>query len=346
MTFCFKQRWFLTFFPSLPHFKTEKKRVKRTKDRLAMISDEISIVLDRVGAVFKVGEKVTGVVTVTSKGSQSHNGLVLNAMGRVACHSNPNPKTKGGFETLAESIKPVKALNLEIELTPGGKLPDGKVDLPFSFILASTPTAEGKTFPLRDTYQGVYVTSLYSCHAVMKKSLGKDKLSPPMTLHVEAPGQGMPSEEEMAEDKGVPFRMDSEGLRKSRVENPPKFLMEGEMTRYWNDIDVPLAGWICIRECEFKIASIELQLVRVEFCATKEGVAKEHTEIQNIQIGDGDVQRNFEIPIYMLFPKWYTSPIIREKHMRVDFDVHIVVTSTDRFQVKQPLSVKLFRSRD
>lgn len=32
------------------------------------------------------------------------------------------------------------------------------------------------------------------------------------------------------------------------------------------------------------------------------------TEIQNIQIGEGDVPRNIAIPIYMVFPRLFTCP--------------------------------------
>ena len=31
---------------------------------------------------------------------------------------------------------------------------------------------------------------------------------------------------------------------------------------------------------------------------------KESSEVQSIQLGDGDVMRNIAIPIYMVFPRW------------------------------------------
>ena len=34
------------------------------------------------------------------------------------------------------------------------------------------------------------------------------------------------------------------------------------------------------------------------------------TEIQNIQIGDGDVTRDFAIPMYMIFPRLFTCPTL------------------------------------
>ena len=64
-----------------------------------------------------------------------------------------------------------------------------------------------------------------------------------------------------------------------------------------------------MRESELEIKSLEVQLVRVE---TFEGKTNA-TEVQNIQVADGDVIRNLEIPLYMLFPIVYSSPTITEQ---------------------------------
>ena len=50
------------------------------------------------------------------------------------------------------------------------------------------------------------------------------------------------------------------------------------------------------------VKSIELQLVRVETVKHPDSgkVVREATEIQNIQIGDGDITRNLVIPMYMV----------------------------------------------
>ena len=44
-----------------------------------------------------------------------------------------------------------------------------------------------------------------------------------------------------------------------------------------------------VNECSVGIKSIEIQLVRVETCGCAEGYSKDLTEIQNVQIGEGDV---------------------------------------------------------
>lgn len=41
------------------------------------------------------------------------------------------------------------------------------------------------------------------------------------------------------------------------------------------------------------------------------------TEIQNIQIGDGDVAQNIPIPIYMIFPRLFTCPTLITTNFKI-----------------------------
>lgn len=41
------------------------------------------------------------------------------------------------------------------------------------------------------------------------------------------------------------------------------------------------------------------------------------TEIQNIQIADGDVARSMAIPIYMVFPRLFTCPTLSTNNFKV-----------------------------
>jgi hypothetical protein len=87
------------------------------------------------------------------------------------------------------------------------------------------------------------------------------------------------------------------------------------------------------------IKSIELQLVRVETCGCAEGYSKDCTflifffgefydeleinlitkvtEIQNVQIGEGDVLRGIQIPIYMIFPRLFTCPTLLTTNFKI-----------------------------
>ena len=47
------------------------------------------------------------------------------------------------------------------------------------------------------------------------------------------------------------------------------------------------------------------------------------TEIQNIQIGDGDVARNIAVPIWMLFPRTFTCPTLLTTNFKIGTLIHI-----------------------
>ena len=54
------------------------------------------------------------------------------------------------------------------------------------------------------------------------------------------------------------------------------------------------------------------------------------TEIQNIQLGDGDVCRNLIIPIYMIFPRLFTCPtMLTESASCRDFPFFVPLVCLD-----------------
>ena len=75
----------------------------------------------------------------------------------------------------------------------------------------------------------------------------------------------------------------------------------------------PFDGHIITKESEYVIKSVEVQLVRVEVFENKTYA----TEVQNIQVADGDVIRDMEIPLYMLFPKIYSCASFKHPKFEV-----------------------------
>ena len=41
------------------------------------------------------------------------------------------------------------------------------------------------------------------------------------------------------------------------------------------------------------------------------------TEIQNIQIADGDISRGILVPIYMIFPRLFTCPTLSTNNFKI-----------------------------
>lgn len=302
---------------------------------------EVEVRFDRIGAVFQAGDTITGAVVVQNPSSSTHSGVHLMVEGSVALY--PSIRGLGAFEQVYEQVKPQFLINLDMVLSPKGeKLPAGEIEIPFSFVLKPT----NAKIPLLETYQGVYISCLYNASAVVHHLIGKTS-APPVNFLVVVPGQSQPSADVLAADNGITFCLSQENIRAARKyhgDRVPKFLVEGAFDRKYNDIDIPLSGWIAVRHCDVRITSLELQLIRVENAATQANIAREATEIQNIQIGDGDVMRMLEIPVYMFFPRWYTSATLKTSNMRVEFEVNIVITLEDQNQITQNVPIKLFRS--
>lgn len=62
-------------------------------------------------------------------------------------------------------------------------------------------------------------------------------------------------------------------------------------------------------------ALLKLHLFVAAGCA--EGYARDATEIQNIQIAEGDVCHGLSIPIYMVFPRLFTCPTLETTNFKV-----------------------------
>uniref|UniRef100_G3WJN2 VPS26 endosomal protein sorting factor C n=1 Tax=Sarcophilus harrisii TaxID=9305 RepID=G3WJN2_SARHA len=123
----------------------------------------------------------------------------------------------------------------------------------------------------------------------------------------------------------------------------PKFLIRGHLNSTNCVITQPLTGELVVEYSEAAIKNIELQLVRVETCGCAEGYARDATEIQNIQIADGDVCRSLSVPIYMIFPRLFTCPTLETTNFKVEFEVNIVVLLHDDHLITENFPLKLCR---
>jgi hypothetical protein len=81
----------------------------------------------------------------------------------------------------------------------------------------------------------------------------------------------------------------------------------------------------------------------VLLAAYPEGTAREATEIQNLQLVDGDVTRKLGIPVYMLFPRLFTCPTTRCESFSVEFEVNVIVVFEDQYMVTENFPVVLVR---
>ncbi|CAF3340177.1 unnamed protein product [Rotaria socialis] len=123
----------------------------------------------------------------------------------------------------------------------------------------------------------------------------------------------------------------------------PKFKISGNLDSLCCSITKPFSGELIVEESELAIKSIEIQLLRVETCGCAEGFSRDSTEIQNIQIGDGNVVRKIAIPIWMLFPRTFTCPTLLTVNFKIEFELSVVLVFEDDRMVSENFPIKLTR---
>jgi hypothetical protein len=146
--------------------------------------------------------------------------------------------------------------------------------------------------------------------------------------------------------KPFKFRISPESLlnvKESSKKKIPEFLFEGHLNRVRCAISEAFEGEIIVKKCPVNIRSIELQLVRVETCNHVEGETREATEIQNIQIADGNAPRNLAIPIHMVFPRLFTCCTTVTKQFKVEFEVNLIVLFEGDHMVTENFPILLYR---
>jgi hypothetical protein len=71
---------------------------------------------------------------------------------------------------------------------------------------------------------------------------------------------------------------------------------------------------------------------------------REATEIQNIQLADGNVCRELPIPVYMIFPRLFTCVTTSTKTFKVEFEVNIIVVFEEGYTITENHSIALYRA--
>uniref|UniRef100_A0A3P9BTV6 VPS26 endosomal protein sorting factor C n=1 Tax=Maylandia zebra TaxID=106582 RepID=A0A3P9BTV6_9CICH len=228
---------------------------------------------------------------------------------------------------------PIQLISSNIEVAKAGKIPGGKTEIPFEFPLH---TKGNKV--LYETYHGVFVNIQYTLRCDMKRSLLAKDLSRSCEFIVHCQPQ---------KSKVIPtpvnFTITPDTLQSREKNSLPKFLIRGHLDATNCVISLPLTGEVVVENSDVPIKSIELQLVRVETCGCAEGYARDATEIQNIQIAEGDVCHSLAIPIYMIFPRLFTCPTLETTNFKVEFEVNVVVVLHDDHLITESFPLKLCR---
>lgn len=240
-----------------------------------------------------------------------HEGIMLYLEGIV--NLQLSSKTVGLFDAFYNSVKPINLLQNSLELAAPGKLSPGRSEFHFELPLV----CKKEPRMLYETYHGVFININYQLNCTVKRNfLGKS-----MTKLQQFCVQYKPTALGEGALKSVPFSLSPDSLQKNATAKErlsmPRFLITGRLDRSESCVTTPITGSITVQHTEAAIKSIEMQLVRVETCGCDEGYSKDATEIQTIQIADGNVLPKLELPIYMVLPRLFTCPTLITKNFKI-----------------------------
>ncbi|KAL7847545.1 hypothetical protein AOLI_G00222630 [Acnodon oligacanthus] len=323
--------WFRQRGRSIKRRKRSRSSLKSSREKKKM-SLALDLRLKRANKVYHEGEVLAGVVVITSKEAVQHQGISLTMEGLV--NLQLSSKSVGVFEAFYNSVKPIQLISSNIEVAKPGKVPGGKTEIPFEFPLQ----AKGNKM-LYETYHGVFVNIQYTLRCDMRRPLLAKDLSKTCEFMLHCQPQ-----KSKVQPTPVDFTITPETLQNVKERSSlPKFLIRGHLDATNCVITQPLTGELVVESSEVPIKSIELQLVRVETCGCAEGYARDATEIQNIQIAEGDVCHGLPIPIYMVFPRLFTCPTLETTNFKVEFEVNVVIVLHDDHLITENFPLKLCR---
>ncbi|XP_075678792.1 vacuolar protein sorting-associated protein 26C [Dermatophagoides pteronyssinus] len=307
---------------------------------------ELDIRLKRSNKVYTEGESLIGVIVIDSKSDSKHEGISLSVDATVQMQLST--KNVGIFEAFYNSAKPITLINQFVEISKNGRLPSGKTEIPFEVLLKPKLNRQ-----LYETYHGVFITIQYLLKCELKRPMLNKDIQKVIEFFIE---YNRPNNEISSSiknlisfgrttgTKSLNFQLTPESIQNVRDKNRvPKFRIKGLIDSTICYIGEPFTGELIIEHCEQLIKSIELQLVRIETCGCAEGYACEITEIQNIQIGDGDIGRLVPLPIYMIFPRLFACPTLITNNFKIEFEIKIVIILDDNHIITENIPIKIIR---
>jgi hypothetical protein len=309
---------------------------------MAMESSSLTINLDKFERVYRPGASVSGSVDVHAFKGWAHQGLRLEVEGKVFL--NYSGKTQGLLEFSASSaLKPSAIYRQQVELAAPGRFSDGTTNVPFSFVFAGTE--QGGAEGLMESYHGVFVSVVYIIQAFCDRGRMKKAVVKELEFIVEIPtgskGLGLPPPAPMQFDIS---KETLENVSTYDLSQIPPFKITGNLHRSAWSIALPFTGEVRVEESESAIKSVELQLVRVECVIPDTGApTREATEIQTIQIGEGNISRNMIVPMYMVFPRLFSCPTVATPTFKLDWEVNLIVLFDNGYMVTENFPITLYR---
>lgn len=290
---------------------------------------EVTLSLDDFNKTYLVPDSITGNVLIINKEKQTMQiNLKIILIGFYTfknLKSNP-PQAKNKI-----------FLEKSIQVPTSGYLLKGANNTyPFKF-----PLIPDENTKFYETYHGVSVSISYDILAEVSTT---QKFNSKKTrININVPESGI---NKNFNKNFVPyeFSMTPQTIEKKEIpeKDMPKFLIDVHINTINCNINSPFNGYIIIRNCSLPIKSIELQFLRWEKVISNGNI--ETSEIQNLQIGDGDVNKDIEIPLFMLFPRIFCCPTLTNEEAEIKFEMNVIVVLTNGMIILENFPVNLYRN--
>uniref|UniRef100_A0A914WFI0 Uncharacterized protein n=1 Tax=Plectus sambesii TaxID=2011161 RepID=A0A914WFI0_9BILA len=297
----------------------------------------IDVRFDRANKTYVEGEVISGCVIVMTKSDTKVDSLLLEMEGAVRIHTSG--KSLGVIDAISnQAVKSINLAGWSTELSKSATILSGKTEFPFSFELKPNMNRQ-----LYESYHGVYLAVQYAVKCDMKRPFPQKALHKAQEFLVQYTKK---HQEELADNKPVAFTITPESVHnRERLSQLPKFTVTGKLDSSSCLLSKPLTGEVTVHKCDIPIKSIELQLLRAETCgsAQADGANIEYTEVQTLQIADGDVARGISIPIYMVFPRLFACSTTDTPNFKIEFELALVLIFHSNHMIKEVFPLTLHR---
>lgn len=236
-------------------------------------------------------------------------------------------------ETFAKSIP---LFNHSLSVVTSGKCIEGTNEYPFEFELRNQ---EG-LHTLVESYHGANISIVYTIQASCDRGMMKKALLKETEFCVEIPSKA-PDGSSVSPGVVLAFEMVPDTTSNRKLS--PQFHIIGNFNTTLCRIQKPLTGEVVVKSTSAPLKFAELQLVRLETILLEGKTSKVASEIQNIQIMDGNVCRDLAIPIYMIFPRLYSCPTIVTPVFKVEFEVNLIIYFNEGFTTTKNFPIIIAR---
>lgn len=310
---------------------------------MSLESSSLDIKLKRHDRTYRPNELVQGTLLVSAFKGWSHNGINMVVEGAVyLSHTN-----RGSVGVSPETHRQFPILRHDILITSPGQCPPGISQYPFQFTIQALPDQA-----LYESYHGVHLSVIYKITAVCDRGVMKKALVKELEMIIEIPSPQLGANDAatdslITEPKPATFTLTPESLdnvSSKVISSLPKFQITGTLFATNCNIETPLNGEIVIDSAEAPIKVVELQLIRVETITLDGKTTTNSTEVETLQIGQGDVCRGFGIPLYMQWPRLYCCPSAEKVgQFKVSFEVNLAIIYADDYIITENFPVTLYR---